>query len=111
MNATSEMPCMTRKCDACGRKEGAKVDRCGEYDGVPLGSFARCQLCSQLVCPECIDDGDCCFTNEDYLNGDIDAPPGWAVVPDHTGPGVVYARTSVPGVVYAGKGTQAEVPA
>lgn len=74
-----KVPITNRECDYCGRLEGSTKDRSGYEDGVPLGELEKCGACGSMVCPECIDEADCCFSNEAFENGEIDAPPGWEI--------------------------------
>jgi hypothetical protein len=81
-----------RQCAICGRDEGVKVDRCGRYDGVPLGSLAKCPTCRRLACPDCLGEDDCCFVDHELRGGDeTEAPPGWEMVTEAGGT-IVYQR-------------------
>jgi hypothetical protein len=65
----------------CERLEGDMHDRCGQYDGVPLGRLEKCDWCGKWACPDCLHEADCCFdwyweiANEEA--GEPVAPPGW----------------------------------
>ena len=71
---------MPSVCEVCGRQEGAMIDRCGEYDGIPI-VLERCDLCKRLCCPDCLGEADCCFVDEDEHADDPHwSPPGWRIV-------------------------------
>jgi len=69
-----------RKCRICYRFAGSQKDRCGEYDGVPLGPIKQCPTCKRWACPDCMHEVDCCFVEADEHTGERDwAPPGWRI--------------------------------
>jgi len=62
-----------RKCEVCCRPEGDVSE-----GPPPLGELAKCDLCGQLACPDCLGEADCCFADwEDHHDDPNWAPKGW----------------------------------
>jgi hypothetical protein len=83
-----------KTCEVCDRLEGSTKDRCNEEDGTPLGAMELCPTCGKWACPDCIHEIDCCFSNVDFVNGVIKAPPGWTVWKNFSGGRVEYRRNN-----------------
>ncbi len=78
---------MTRRkrCQVCKRLEGSTKNIVGEEDRVPLGPVVRCPLCGLRACPDCFEEGDCCFLGKpEDRRPDGYIPFGWRRVDEHT---------------------------